>query len=226
MAEMGITEGFGGGLPGASPKNSEIGGNPEFLCADPDGNGVQFQDENSCGGAGYLGNLCDFSTTAIRIPGDPPPVEVATLHHMKFVVSNLQRSLAWYQKLTDMKVVTYQEVGPRTEGYQGGPVAILQVGTGPQYFALTEGKNGDPGSHERPHFGFGIKGFDANQIMKRLAEHGVAARVRIREGVTPEIQLTDPEGKVEIQLNDVNNRGGGGVLGDVIDPRVRPFPSS
>ena len=219
MVEMGLTG-------GASPKNTEGGGNPELNTQDPDGNGVQFQSDTSCGGSGYLGELCDFSATAIRIPGDPPPIEVATLHHMKYVVSNLPRSLAWYQKLTDMKLVTYQELGPRTAGYEGAPVAILQVGAGPQYFAMTEGTNGDPGSHARPHVGFGIKGFDADQIMKRLAEHDVPARLRVREGVTPEILLTDPEGNVELQLNDVNNRGGGGVLGDVIDPRLRPFPGS
>lgn len=120
-----------------------------------------------------------------------------------------------------MKLVTYQEVegGPRTAGYEGGPVAILQIGDGPQHFALTEGSGAIPGSHARPHFGFGIKGFDAEQIMKRLAEHGVPARLRMREGVTPEVLLTDPEGNVEIQLQDVSYCGGRGVLGNICHPR-------
>jgi catechol 2,3-dioxygenase-like lactoylglutathione lyase family enzyme len=202
-------------------RNVEDGGNPEVLFDDPDGNGCQFQDERSCGGGGYLGDLCDFSTTAIRLPGDPPPIAVHTLNHVKYIVRDLKRSLAWYQKLTDMKLVTYQEVegGPRTAGYEGGPVAILQVGAGPHHLALTEGSPGMPGSHARPHFGFGIKGFDAEQIMKRLAEHGVPSRLRMREGVTPEVLLTDPEGSVEIQLQDVSYCGGGGVLGNTCRPR-------
>ena len=222
LSEMGMTGGTIGN------RDVHDGGSPEFLCDDPDGNGVQFQDESSCGGGGFLGNLCDFSTTAIRLPGDPPPIEVATLNHVKYLVGDLQRSVAWYQKLTDMKLVTYQELkgGPRTAGYEGGPVAILRVGAGPQHLALTEGTGPLPGSHARPHFGFGIKGFDVDQIMKRLAEHGVPARVRMREGVTPEILLTDPEGNVEIQLQDVSYCGGGGPLGNVCDPRLRPFPGS
>ena len=223
-SEMGMEVGAARGVP----KNLEGGGNPEFNTegGDPDGNGVQFGSDESCGGSGYLGEICDLSAEPILIPGDPPPIRLATEHHMKYVVSNLARSIAWYTKLTDMKVVTYQEMGPRTAGYKGAPVAILQVGAGPQYFALTEGKPGDDGSKQRPHMGYGIENFDPDKVMKMLAAHKVPAELRLREGVTPEILLADPEGKVVIQLNDVRNRGGGGVLGDIIDPRVRPFPGS
>ena len=215
LSEMGVEEGQAQTL-----RNIEDGGPPEIVFADLDGNRPQFQDESCCGGGGFLGNLCDFSTTAIRRRGDPPPIAVHTLNHCKIGVHNLQRSIAWYTKLTDMKVATYQELagGPRTADYQGSPVAILRIGAGPQHLAMTEGVI-------RPHFGFGIKGFDVDQIMNRLAEHGVPARVRMREGVTPEILLEDPEG-LELQLQDISYCGGGGVLGNICDPRQRPFPGS
>ena len=214
LSEMGVKEG------GTGLRDMQHVGTPEPGFVDLDGNRPQFMDESCCGGGGYLGDLCDYSAKAIRLPGDPPPIAVQTLNHCKIGVRNLQRTIAWYQKLTDMKLVTYQELegGPRTAGYEGGPVAILQFGAGPQHLALTEGI-------VRPHFGFGIKGFDVSQIMKRLAEHGVPARVRMREGVTPEVLLEDPEG-LELQLQDVSYCGGGGVLGNVCDPRQRPFPGS
>jgi hypothetical protein len=67
------------------------------------------------------------------------------------------------------------------------------------------------------HVGLGVEGFDPDQVMGRLTEHGVAAKVRMREGVTPEI-LVDAPDRVQIQLQDVSYCGGTGVLGDVCDP--------
>ena len=49
--------------------------------------------------------------------------------------------------------------------------------------------------------------------MARLAEHGVSARTRMREGTTPEILVEAPEG-LEIQLQDVSYCGGRGLLGN------------
>ena len=216
-------------------------GTVELNFEDPDGFPLQFTDESSCGGGGYLGDLCDPSTTPLRVPGDPPPIAARTLNHVTYMVPDLQRSLAWYQKLTDMKIATYQELkgGPRTAGYQGPPIPILRIGAGPQHLALTEGSGP---LVSRPRFGLGVEGFDLDQVRKRLAEHGVPAfaassvkwasptswtpmRVRTREGVTQELLVEDPDG-AEIQLQDVTYCGGGGALGNVCDPRQRPFPGS
>ena len=188
----------------------------------PDGAPLQFNPVIACGGVGFLGEVCDTSVVAVRRPGDPPPIQVRTMNHIKYFVTDLQRSLKWYQKLTDMEIVTYQELeeGPRTAGYDGAPIPVLRVGSGPQHLALVEGTGPEA---FRPHVGFGVEGFDPERIMKTLAGHGVTARVRMREGITPEILLDGPDG-VGIQLQDVTYCGGGGVLGNVCHPRERPFP--
>lgn len=64
------------------------------------------------------------------------------------------------------------------------------------------------------HIGFGVEGFDPDQVMDRLAEHEVSGHVRMREGITPEILVDGPDG-VRIQLQDVSYCEGDGVLGNV-----------
>jgi len=179
----------------------------------PDGAPLQFNPVIACGGVGFLGEVCDTSAEPVQRPGDPPAIQVRTMNHIKYFVSDLQSALAWYQKLTDMTIVTHQEreEGPRTAGYEGPPIPVLRVGSGPQHIALVEG--GGPEAF-RLHVGFGVEGFDPDGIMDRLAEHGVSAQVRMREGVTPEILVDGPDG-VRIQLQDVSYCGGGGVLGNV-----------
>ena len=90
------------------------------------------------------------------------------------------------------------------------PVPVLRVGSGPQHLALVEG---DGPEAFRPHVGLGVTGFDPGTVMARLVEHGVTARVRLREGVTQEVLADAPDG-VRIQLQDVGYCGGGGVLGN------------
>jgi catechol 2,3-dioxygenase-like lactoylglutathione lyase family enzyme len=169
---------------------------------DPDGFPLQFNPASACGGGGFLGDVCDASAKADRPPGDPPLIPARTLNHVRLIVPNIRRSLEWYLKLTDMKLQTYQEPG-------GGP--ILRVGTGPQFVALVEGSG--PAAF-RPHVGFGVQGFDPDQIVKRLAEHGVTARTRLREDATVEVLIDTPDG-IEIQLQDISYCGGRGRLGNI-----------
>src|SRR2546427_2318313 len=180
---------------------------------DPDGFPLQFNPANACGGGGFLGDICDTSAQAARPQGSPPPIPVRTLNHVKLVVPNVQRTLEWYLRLTDMRRQTYQEPaeGPRTPGYEGPPIPILRVGSGPQFIALVEGSG--PAAFQ-PHVGFGVQGFAPDQIKARLAEHGVSARTRLREGATTEILVDAPDG-VEIQLQDVSYCGGRGPLGNM-----------
>ena len=178
----------------------------------PDGAPLQFNPIIACGGLGFLGEVCDTGAEAVRRKGDPPPIPVRTLNHVKYHVSDLSSALAWYQKLTGMPVVTWQEPvgGRRTEGYEGRPIPVLRVGSGPQHLALVEG--GGPEAF-RLHVGLGVEGFDPDALMERLAEHGVAAYLRLREGVTKEVLVDAPDG-VRLQLQDVSYCGGGGVLGN------------
>ena len=179
----------------------------------PDGAGLQFNPVNACGGVGFFGEICDEGATAQQRPGDPPPIQVLTMNHLKYRVSNLDSALAWYTKLTDMTVVHYQEPanGPRTPDYDGPPIPVLRIGPGPQHLAFVEGLGPEA---SRMHIGFGVANFDADRVMARLREHGVTARIRLREGVTPEVLVEGPE-NVLIQLQDVRYCGGGGALGNV-----------
>jgi catechol 2,3-dioxygenase-like lactoylglutathione lyase family enzyme len=179
---------------------------------DPDGVPLQFNPATACGGGGFLGDMCDASAQPARQPGDPPPIAVRTLNHVKLIVPNLQRTRDWYLRLTDMTPQTDQERegGPRTAGYDGPPISILLVGSGPQFVALVQGSG--PAAF-RPHVGLGVEGFAPDRVVKMLADHGLNARTRIREGTTPEILVDSPDG-VEIQLQDVSDCGGGGALGN------------
>jgi len=187
----------------------------------PDGAPLQFNPVIACGGVGFLGEVCDTSARAVRRPGDPPPVLVRTMNHIKYHVSDLPSALAWYQRLTDMEIVHYQEPegGPRTAGYDGPPIPVLRVGTGPQHIALVEGSGPEA---FRLHVGFGVDDFEPDSVMDTLRAHGVTAQVRMREGVTPEVLVDAPDG-VRLQLQDVRYCGGGGPLGD--ECRVPSGPS-
>jgi catechol 2,3-dioxygenase-like lactoylglutathione lyase family enzyme len=178
----------------------------------PDGAPLQFNPIIACGGLGFLGEVCDTGAEAVRRPGDPPPIPVRTLNHIRYYVSDLSSALAWYQRLTDMPVVAWQEPvgGRRTAGYEGRPIPVLRVGTGPQHLALVEG--GGPEAF-RLHVGLGVEAFDPDAVMARLAEHGATARLRLREGVTKEVLVDAPDG-VRLQLQDVSYCGGRGVLGN------------
>jgi hypothetical protein len=101
------------------------------------------------------------------------------------IVPNLQKSLDWYLKLTDMRQLALP-----------GSTKILQVGKGPQFIAMSEG-NGPEAF--KPHVGFGVQGFNADQVMTRLSEHGITAR----KGERNEILLDSPDG-IEIGLQDVS----------------------
>ncbi len=181
---------------------------PELVFSDPDGVLLQIQDASYCGGTGALGELCS-------IPAAPPPRSAAftarTLNHVSIPASDLQRSLAYYQRVFGFAHRMSQAVGA---------VPILTVGAGPQFVALREGTGG---GH---HFCLGIEGFDPDRAMETLADHGVEGRLRLRPAAgqrpaapagaadTPEITFLDPDG-ITVQIQDVSYCGGVGRLGNI-----------
>ena len=76
-----------------------------------------------CGGVGFLGEVCATSAAPVQRSGDPPPVRVLTMNHVTYYVSDLERVVARYQRLTDMGIVACHEAEGdlRTEGVEGAP---------------------------------------------------------------------------------------------------------
>ena len=144
------------------------------------------------------------------------PIRVQTMNHVTVVVSDLQRSREFYQRVLGMPLVTTQGT---ERDWDAPTVPVLGIGDGPQFVALSQG--------DRPHinhFCLGVENFDANAAAEQLAQHGIEARIRMRADSDPpteELMFSDPDG-LPVQLQDVGYCGGSGVLGDLCDPDDRP----
>jgi catechol 2,3-dioxygenase-like lactoylglutathione lyase family enzyme len=158
--------------------------------------------------------------TATRLMAQPakPPIAARKLSQLTLTVSDLKRSLDFYQGLFGMPVQARQ-----------GSTVLLQIGAGPQYMALKEATP-KPGITQ---FGISVEGFNADKIMAVLLEHGVnqgvskgdapgpmQAHVKMRDR-TPELFLGDPDGVI-VQLQDPTYCGGAGPLGNMC---AAPEPS-
>jgi catechol 2,3-dioxygenase-like lactoylglutathione lyase family enzyme len=153
--------------------------------------------------------------------GSAAPFRATGLSQLTLTVSDVKRSLDFYQGLFGMPVQARQ-----------GSTVFLRIGTGPKFLALRQAV-----ADERPSisaFGFAIQNFDAASALKVLATHGVTqadaaavkpgpkqALVVVRradlggapEG-TRELFVADPSGVV-FQLHDVSYCGGSGAAGNV-----------
>jgi catechol 2,3-dioxygenase-like lactoylglutathione lyase family enzyme len=161
-----------------------------------------------------------------------PPFRVNGLSQMTLTVSDVKRSLDFYQGLFGMPIQARQ-----------GSTVLLRIGAGPRFLALRQAAAG-----ERPSIsalGFGVQGFSVVEAMKALTDRGVTfvaptaakpgpkqALVRIRrqdeggspDGSTRDLFVADPSGVV-FQLHDVSYCGGSGALGNVCraaEPSPKP----
>ncbi len=159
-----------------------------------------------------------------------PPLPVVSINHMTLSVTDIGRSLEFYQGLFGISIQARQ-----------ASTLVLKVGDGPQFMALGGGNaNVTPNIS---HLCLSMDGFDVNQVVSTLGDHGVlpmepgdsglsggARRVRIRmrgadfggapDG-TPELYFGDPDGVV-VQLQDTTYCGGAGGLGECV---TAPEPS-
>lgn len=146
----------------------------------------------------------------------PAPIRVRTMNHVTLSVSDVQRSVEFYQRVLGLPLVTTQGT---ERDWDAPAVPVLGIGDGPQFIALARS--------DRPHINhycLGMEGFDAAEIVARLAEHGIEARVRMRADSDPpaeELMFSDPDG-IPVQIQDVSYCGGSGKLGDLCDPDDRP----
>jgi catechol 2,3-dioxygenase-like lactoylglutathione lyase family enzyme len=165
-----------------------------------------------------------------QTPSTKPRFKVNGLSQITLSVSDVQRSLAFYQGLFGMPVQARQ-----------GSTVLLRIGSGPRFLALKPVEAG-----ERPSIsglGFGVHDFAVDRALQTLAAHGVTetaatatrpgpkqALVRVRRSDaggsatgTRELFVADPSGIV-FQLHDVNYCGGSGPEGTTC-PAAQPSPS-
>ena len=155
------------------------------------------------------------AASAAAQPG-PAPIRVSTMNHVTLSVSDVQRSVDFYQRVLGLPLVTTQGT---ERDWDAPAVPVLGIGTGPQFIAFSRG--------DRPHINhycLGMQGFDAAEMVDRLAGHGIEARVRMRADSDPpaeELMFNDPDG-IAVQIQDESYCGGSGKLGDLCDPDDRP----
>ena len=144
------------------------------------------------------------------------PIPVTTLNHITLTVADVQRSVECYQRVLGLPLVTTQG---NERDWNAPAVPVLGIGNGPQFIAFARG--------DRPHINhycLGMESFDSADVVERLAEHGIEARVRMRADSDPpaeELMFSDPDG-IAVQLQDASYCGGSGKLGDLCDPDDRP----
>lgn len=124
-------------------------------------------------------------------------LKAATLNHASLIVSDLERSVAFYQRVFGMSVKSTQQggvnlaVGDAFLGiYQGGPNAMPHIN----------------------HICFGLQGFDPPATVAALEAAGAPAESRERDGVT-QVYTADPD-NLRVQLQDTSFCGGVGPLGN------------
>lgn len=154
-----------------------------------------------------------------------PPIRLRGINHVTLSVSDVKRSVDFYQGLFGMPVISRQ----------GTTAANLQIGTGPQFLGVSSAGSNPPRIN---HLCLGVDNFNVDRIISILAQHGITKsdaagpmRMRLRmrgpeaggakEG-TPEVYFGDPDGIV-IQLQDPRYCGGAGVLGNAC-PLPEPSP--
>jgi catechol 2,3-dioxygenase-like lactoylglutathione lyase family enzyme len=148
--------------------------------------------------------------------GAKPTIPVKALNQFTLLVSDMKRSIDFYQGLFGMPIQARQ-----------GSTALLRIGNGPQFLAIGPAGSNPPSI--APIVGLTVENFNADRLSGILAQHSITPRITRRgpekgggkEG-TSELFFNDPDGLV-LQLSDTKYCGGAGVLGEVC-PKPEPSP--
>ena len=168
----------------------------------------------------FLGSLAALSAAGPSLLAQgTPPIPVRGLNHMTLSVTDIGRSVEFYQGLFGLPIAARQ-----------ADTIVLRIGAGPQFLALGGGTPN--ASRTITHFCLEVDDFDDERLVRILGEHGVQrvdgggpmrSRVRMRGAEfggapdgTPELYFGDPDG-ILVQLQDATYCGGRGGLGEVCD---------
>jgi len=130
------------------------------------------------------------TAASARAQESAPSIQAATLNHVTLRVSDVERSVKFYQKLFDLSVANRQQNS-------------VGLNLGSSHLGLSKVQSG-----EQPHinhFCLGVPDFDADRTMRMLDAHGVKGSIRMRDEVK-ELYFPDPDG-LRVQLQDVNYHG-------------------
>lgn len=159
---------------------------------------------------------------ARKLLAQEAPLSASSLHSVTLAVSDVGRSLEFYQGLFGMPIQA-----------RHGDTLLLRIGDGPRFMALM------PAGAQGPridHWGISLEDYNLGRLMRQLESLGLTrvtdgpglsggplkARMTAREGI-PEVFIGDPDGLV-IQLSAPTYCGGAGMLGDAC-PLVEPSPT-
>lgn len=108
--------------------------------------------------------LIPLSVPAAAQQTDAEPIEIEGLHSFELRVSNVERSLEFYQGLFGAPVLS-----------RLGDTVSLQIGDGPHYFTLAPTRRDEePHIH---HFSLSVPDFDLFGLQRQLADHGIERTV-------------------------------------------------
>jgi catechol 2,3-dioxygenase-like lactoylglutathione lyase family enzyme len=141
--------------------------------------------------------LTAFAVAPLPATAQPAALQAATLNHASLIVSNMDRSVEFYQRAFGLSVKSTQ---------QGG----VNLAVGDAFLGIYQG-----GQNATPHINhicFGIRDFDPAATAAALEGQGLPAESRTRDGVT-QVYTADPD-NLRIQLQDVSFCGGVGPLGN------------
>jgi catechol 2,3-dioxygenase-like lactoylglutathione lyase family enzyme len=141
--------------------------------------------------------LTALAAAPLPAVAQPAALKAATLNHASLIVSDLDRSVAWYQRTFGLGVKSTQ---------QGG----VNLAVGDSFLGIYQG-----GANAMPHINhicFGIPDFDPAATVAALEAQQLPAESRTRDGVT-QVYTADPD-NLRIQLQDVSFCGGVGPLGN------------
>jgi predicted enzyme related to lactoylglutathione lyase len=141
--------------------------------------------------------LAAIAASPLPAAAQSPALRPRTLNHVSLIVSDLDRSVAFYQHVFGLGVKSKQTGG-------------VNLAVGDQFLGIYQaGANAPP---QINHFCFGLEGFDADRTIAALGASGIKGESRVRDGVA-QVYCTDPD-NLRVQLQDVSFCGGGGALGN------------
>jgi len=131
-----------------------------------------------------------------------PVIRIQGMNNVRIAVSDLERSTIFYERL----------FGPARRQRDA---AVFPIGNGPNFLALTAVTGGaNPDFYS---YGLSVADFDAERVMRSLADLGVSGAQMVRSGDTPELFVPDANG-IRVQLQDTAYGYGSGRKGDILAP--------